>query len=82
MIDQDAQLQDLPDYWQEQIRKLRVENKRLRERVNNAADLELSPRWQKTLADLRKENGKYRTERKELRAELADVRAEMEARSK
>ena len=82
MIDQTAQLHELPDYWQDKIRQYRVENKRLRERVNNADHIELSPRWQKTLANLRRENGKYRTERKALLAELAAVRAELEARNK
>lgn len=79
MIDQDAQLHDLPYYWQEKLRQYRVENKRLRERVNNSDHIELSPRWQKTLTDLRKENGKYRTERKALQAELASLRADQEA---
>jgi hypothetical protein len=82
VINQNAQLHELPDFWREKIRQYRIENKKLRERVNSADGIELSPRWQKTLADLRRENGKYRTERNEARAELAQLRAEMEARSK
>lgn len=76
MIDQSAQLHELPDYWQEKIRQHRVEAQRLRDRLATADRIELSPRWQKTLSALRKENGRYRSERNEARAELAALRAE------
>lgn len=76
MIDQNAQLTDLPDFWQEQIRKLRIENKQLRKRVNNEESLDLSVKWQKTLADLRKENAKNRVRAREAETALAALRAE------
>lgn len=79
MIDQNAQLEELPEYWQERIHRYRAENYSLRMRLNKVEHLELSPRWQKALADLRKENGKYRTERKALQVELDAARAEIEA---
>lgn len=87
MIDQTSQLNELPIYWQEQIRKLRSENFELRSRLRagGIAPLpemdELPRRWQTKIAKLRTENGKYRTDRKALQAELAAVRAELEARS-
>ena len=34
-IPQTAQLHELPDYWQEQIRKLRSENHQLRKRLRS-----------------------------------------------
>ncbi len=76
MINQDTQLHDLPDYWQERIRRYRVENKRLRGLVSNADRLELPPKWQKNITDLRRENAKFRTERNDARAELAALRAQ------
>lgn len=79
MIDQDAHLHELPEYWQEKIRQYRAENRLLRSRVNKSADIELSARWQKTVADLRRENAKFRTERNQARAELAALRAELGA---
>jgi hypothetical protein len=78
MIDQDAQLQDLPDYWQGQISKLRAENKMLRGRVNHAPDIELSPKWMKTLTDLRKENARNRIAKNEALAELDRVVGELD----
>lgn len=39
MIRQDAQLDQLPEYWQEQIRKLRSENRNLRVRLRAAETL-------------------------------------------
>jgi hypothetical protein len=40
VIDQTAQLRDLPAYWQEQIRKLRSENRSLRQRLKSAIPFE------------------------------------------
>ncbi|MBS1690760.1 MAG: hypothetical protein JST91_00815 [Actinobacteria bacterium] len=88
MIDQTAQLHELPDYWQAQIRKLRSENYELRSRLKGngiraSADLDELPNyWRKTIVDLRKENGRYRTDRRELQIEVEALRAELGAQDK
>ncbi|MGZ4542524.1 MAG: hypothetical protein ACXVXI_05245 [Mycobacteriaceae bacterium] len=67
------------------ILNLRVENRQLRSRLRNSDQLsaqELPAKWHKKLADLRKENAKFRTQRNQLREELAAARAELEARRK
>ncbi len=79
MFDPNAQLEALPDYWQERIRRYKAENYSLRKRLNKANEIELSPRWHKRLSELRKENAKYRTERNQARAALVALRAEVEA---
>jgi hypothetical protein len=85
MIDQTAQLPELPDYWQERIQRLRSENHELRSRlkgngISPQAELdELPKHWEKTIARLRQENGKNRVERNALRIEVAQLRAELEA---
>ena len=66
MIPQDAQLSELPDYWQNEIRKLRAENRGLRARLKQApAECiefdQLPLHWQKTVVRLRKECARYRT---------------------
>ena len=61
------------------IVSLRVENRKLKARLRDAERLspqELPLTWQKEFAELRRQNGKYRTERNEARAELAALRAE------
>lgn len=82
MIDQTAPLNELPEYWQEQIRELRSENHELRSRlradgISFAPKLnELPSRTQKYITDLRKDCSRFRHERNEARAELAALRAE------
>ncbi|CAN5578904.1 hypothetical protein BH09ACT8_BH09ACT8_27140 [soil metagenome] len=80
MIDQDAQLQDLPHYWQERVHRLRSENHELRARLHDAERFDhLSPTWQTKIAKLRRENGRFRTARNAALAELAELRAEISA---
>jgi len=62
------------------IASLRVEIRQLKARLRDTprlAEQALPETWQKTFADLRKENAKYRTQRNEARAELAALRAEL-----
>lgn len=64
------------------IRNLRIENRQLKSRlraVDRLSAQQLPARWHKELADIRKENAKFRTERNQLREELATARAELEA---
>lgn len=82
-------IEDLPVSWQNTIRELRAENARLRirsreQRIENTGPSidGLSPSWAKKLRDYRRENAKFRTERNEARRELAELRAELEARGK
>ncbi len=85
MIDETAQLHELPDYWQQKIRKLRSESHELRKRLREIPRLEgqeLPPSWQKKLRKLRDENVQLRKERTAARAELAALRDELEAQSK
>jgi hypothetical protein len=75
----------LPKFWQEKIRSLKAENESLRNRLNSGWTAEfkdLPPNWHKTVLQLRKDVARYRTERNQLRDELAAVRAELKARSK
>ena len=65
------------------IRSLRVENRQLHARLRDTERLsaqELPLTWQKKFAEIRRQNGKYRTERNEARAELAALRAALGVR--
>ncbi|MCV7217151.1 hypothetical protein H7J51_17920 [Mycobacterium crocinum] len=78
MIDQSAQIHELPDYWQDKIRQYRRENHNLRGRLRDTerlSDQELSPSWAKKLRKLRDENVQLRKERNALRAELEALRS-------
>jgi hypothetical protein len=76
-------LEDLPEHWQKQIRKLRGENRELRGRLKqqgipaDATLEELPMHWQKAVKDLRSENARYRTDRREATAELEALKAEV-----
>ena len=77
-MNQNAQIHELPDYWQEKIRQYRSENHSLRTRLRDTerlSDQELPPAWAKKLRKIRDENVQLRRERNALRAER-------EARSK
>lgn len=81
MIDQNAQLHELPSYWQDRIRQLRSENHSLRGRLRDTerlGDQGLPPSWEKKLRKLRDENVQLRKDRTEARSELAALRAELE----
>lgn len=82
MIDENAQLQDLPQFWQEKIRQYRSENYSLRTRLRateSLSDQGLPPSWAKKLRKIRDENVQLRKERNAAREELAALRAELEA---
>ncbi|MGE2737352.1 hypothetical protein [Mycolicibacterium vaccae] len=73
MIDQSAQLHELPNYWQDKIRQYRRENHNLRARLRDTERLsgqELTPSWAKKLRKLRDENVQLRRERNAFRDEL------------
>lgn len=78
---QDAEPYD-PERAQRLIVSLRVENRQLKARLRGTdrlTDQGLPASWHKKFADLRRENGKFRTERNQARAELAALRAELGA---
>lgn len=78
MIDQTAQLHELPDYWQEKIRQYRSENHSLRKRLRateSLSDQALPPSWAKKLRKLRDENVQIRKERNEARSALLTLDA-------
>ena len=83
MSDERLTIYELPEFWQERIRGLRAENRSLRGRLNKfkGCDTNLPPSWAKRLEDLRREKGKYRTQRNEARDEVEALRSELEARS-
>lgn len=77
MIDQSAQLEDLPEYWQDRFRRLRSENNELRKRLSARPLLEaqgLPASWEKKVRKLREQNAKLRVERNAARAELEALR--------
>jgi hypothetical protein len=81
-VNQNAQLHELPDYWQEKIRRYRIENHSLRTRLRATERLEdqgLPPSWAKKLRKIRDENVQLRQERNAVREELAALRAELES---
>ncbi|WP_126316686.1 hypothetical protein [Mycolicibacterium aurum] len=82
MTDQHMTIYELPEFWQEKIRGLKSENRSLRMRLGKfkGCHEELPPSWAKRLDTLRRENGKYRAQRNEARAEVEALRAELEAR--
>lgn len=72
-------LDELPIRVQQLIRKLRIENRQLKDRIRDTPRLEaqgLPVSWQKKFADLRTENARNRIQRNEARAELAALLAE------
>lgn len=78
MIDRNAQLHELPDYWQDRVRRLRSENHSLRGRLRDTQKLEsqdLPASWERKLRKLRDENVQLRRERNAARAELEALRA-------
>lgn len=85
MIDQNAQLHELPAYWQEQVRKYRVENRELRQRLKHngipaSTHIDDMPvLWQNKIRETRTESAKYRHQRNDSREELAAVKAELAA---
>lgn len=74
-------LRDLPLHWQEHIRHLREDRAALRCTI---AEMEKRPVPRRTfekMRALRVENAKMRRERNDARAEVDQLRAELEARS-
>ncbi|ETZ53574.1 hypothetical protein LIX17_20210 [Mycobacterium avium subsp. hominissuis] len=75
--------EELPEEWQAEFRRLASANKSLRKGQGYEVkyeDLPLS--WQREFTRLRRDIARLRVQRNEARAELAALRAELEARSK
>lgn len=75
MTNEQAQLDELPAYWQDKIRSLRSENYSLRKRLKEKLSKDnLPPELLKIVTDLRDECATRRIENVQLRAELAGAR--------
>ncbi len=78
MQDQDrVMIYELPEFWQQKIRKIRSENHNLRIRLRDTQrleDQELPPSWETKLRKLRDENVQLRRERNAAREELEGAR--------
>lgn len=75
MLNEQAQLNELPKYWQDKVRSLRSENYSLRKRLKEKLNKDnMPPEWLKIVTDLRDECAVRRIENVQLRAELAGAR--------
>lgn len=75
-MDESAQLEDLPEFWQSEIKGLRAENQTLRKRLKGEPGQrtleELPDHWQKEIRQLRADCARYRTALRDLQNEAKD----------